>query len=142
MYGPIIFSAHNNPGTAFSAGAYITGFAEFLTNVGDSFTLYNGIFEAPRNGIYEFSTSYYHWDANHDILAVVKNGAQVLKFVDTSNANYKSDWTLTFNWIMELQKGDKVRLQVVVGTFYCGRRGDDVGHYSCIFNGKLLQTFN
>ena len=61
MYGPIVFSTHRmimNP-TRFDVGQYITGFAEFLINIGDSFTLSDGIFTAPRNGIYEFSASIY-----------------------------------------------------------------------------------
>ena len=74
MYGPIIFSAHGmimNP-TTFTVGQYITGFAEFLINIGDSFTLSDGIFTAPRNGIYEFSASAQSMNINNR-LTIVKN---------------------------------------------------------------------
>ena len=139
MYGPIIFSAHMNPGT-FTSGAYITGFAEFLTNVGDSFTLSDGIFKAPRNGIYEFSCSFFHRDDKDNILAVVKNGAQILKFNDFAG-DLRPNFTLTFNWIMELQRGDKVQLQVVLGDFYCSHNIDQgYGNCDCVFNGKLLKN--
>ena len=133
MYGPIIFSAHSmSPTTTFTVGQYITGFAEFLTNVGDSFTLTDGIFKAPRNGIYEFSVSLYHRDNNANALAAVKNGAQVVKFQDWLGGT-NVDFTLTFNWIMKLQKGDNIQLQVAAGVFYC-----DSGNANCIFNGKII----
>ena len=128
MYGPIIFSAHSmNPTKTFSAGEYITGFAEFLINVGDSFTLSDGVFKAPRNGIYEFSASVYN-DGGPNVLAVVKNGDKVLLFHDQSN-------TLSFNWIMDLQKGDHIQLQVDLGSFWCDNFGT-----LCIFNGKLAKN--
>ena len=84
MYGPIIFSTHRmiNYTNTFTEGQYITGFAEFLINIGDSFTLSDGIFTAPRNGIYEFSASAYHQETNDNRLTVVKNDEQILKFLD------------------------------------------------------------
>ena len=115
------------PKTEFKVGQYITGFAEFLINIGDSFTLSDGIFTAPRNGIYEFSASLYGSGHGASVLAVVRNSEQVVKFQDTQYA------TLTFNWIMKLQRGDKIQLQVVYGTFYC-----DNGNANCIFNGKII----
>ena len=60
MYGPIIFSAYINSHQGFDTGQYISKFNGFQTNFGDSFTLSNGTFRAPRNGIYEFSASAYH----------------------------------------------------------------------------------
>ena len=120
------------PDTHFTAGQYITGFKEFLLNIGESFTLSDGIFTAPRNGIYEFSASLHHHDDGSNALAVVRNSAQVLRFSAFQNGG-PSDWTLTFNWIMKLQRGDKIQLQVVQGQFYC----DNIYAY-CIFNGKIL----
>ena len=134
MYGPIVFSTHRmimNP-TRFDVGQYITGFAEFLINIGDSFTLSDGIFTAPRNGIYEFSASIYH-QANGGgghVLAVVRNSERVLRF---RNGYGAEDDLLTFNWIMKLQRGDKIQLHVVAGRFYC-----DNNHANCIFNGKII----
>ena len=118
----------------FPTGTYITGFTSFLTNFGDSFTLSDGIFKAPRNGIYEFSASAYHSDPLQNILAVVKNGIIYLRFLDSYQGGAGDwDWTLTFNWIMELQKGDQVRLQVEAGNFWCI-------YTNCIFNGKFLKS--
>ena len=131
MYGPIIFSAYTDSEIYFHAGDYITGFTKFLTNVGDSFTLSDGIFKAPRNGIYEFSSSLYAYDVSNT-LVVVKNEAQILKFTNWS-IDAQADMTLTFNWITELQKGDQIRLQVSSGSFACG-----LEYGSCIFNGKYL----
>ena len=134
MYGPIIFSAYSIPDTNFIAGQYITGFKEFLINIGDSFTLTDGIFTAPRNGNYEFSASLYHYDDGSNVLAVVRNSEHVVKFQDAAGfTTTYIDWTLTFNWIMKLQRGDKIQLQVVQGQFYC----DNIYAY-CIFNGKIL----
>ena len=118
--------------TAFTVGQYISGFAEFLINIGDSFTLTDGIFTAPRNGNYEFSASLYHRGDGGHCLAVVRNSEQVLRFQDAPTPKY-IDFTLTFNWIMKLQRGDKIQLQVKAGSFYC-----DNGNANCIFNGKIL----
>ena len=129
MYGPIIFSAYIKPQTTFTDGQYITGFKEFLINIGESFTLSDGIFTAPRNGIYEFSASIHHQRhvGGDVVLALVRNSEQVVKFQDTQYA------TLTFNWIMKLQRGDKIQLQVVEGVFLCAN-----GNRNCIFNGKII----
>ena len=132
MYDPIIFSAYSTSGN-FGTGSYITGFTGFLTNVGESFKLADGTFKAPRNGIYEFSSSLYAYDVSNT-LVVVKNEAQILKFTNWS-IDAQADMTLTFNWIIELQKGDQIRLQVSSGTFAC-MFGLEYG--SCIFNGKYL----
>ena len=131
MYGPIIFSAYADSQIIFNAGDYITGFTKFLTNVGESFTLSDGIFKAPRNGIYEFSSSIYAYGVSNT-LVMVKNEEQILKFTNWSKDS-QTDMTLTFNWITELQKGDQIRLQVSSGSFACG-----LEYGSCIFNGKYL----
>ena len=136
MYGPIIFSAQINSTQRFDIGEYISRFTGFLTNFGDSFTLSNGTFRAPRNGIYEFSASAYHQDTIANRLLVVKNEQEIiLKFQDWYNeaiAVGDWDWTLTFNWIIELQKGDRVHLEVQDGFFICAE-----DRY-CIFNGKYI----
>ena len=129
MYDPIIFSAYSTSGN-FGTGSYITGFTGFLTNVGESFKLADGTFKAPRNGIYEFSSSAYTYGVTNT-LAIVKNEAQILKFTNWSGDG-QADMTLTFNWITELQKGDQIRLQVIEGNFDCSSNGN------CIFNGKYL----
>ena len=125
------------PDTHFTAGQYITGFKEFLINIGDSFTLTDGIFTAPRNGNYEFSASLYHYYDVLNVLAVVRNSEQVVKFQDCGG---NTDCTLTFNWIMKLQRGDKIQLQVVDGQFYCdnGNANPSQLNANCIFNGKIL----
>ena len=67
-------------------------------------------------------------------LTVVKNDEQILKFLDWYRDGNSGDWdwTLTFNWIMELEKGDEVRLQVDAGYFLCGE------NKNCMFNGKYI----
>ena len=133
MYDPIIFSAYSTSGN-FGTGSYITGFTGFLTNVGESFKLADGTFKAPRNGIYEFSSSIYAYGVTNT-LVMVKNEEQILKFTNWSKDS-QTDMTLTFNWITELQKGDQIRLQVSSGSFACGPCG--LEYCSCIFNGKYL----
>ena len=129
MYGPIIFSAYSTSGS-FASGSYITGFAGFLTNIGESFNLADGTFKAPRNGIYEFSASVRASEIMNR-LTIVKNEAQILTFLNYSGSN-KGDMLLTFNWIIELQKGDRVHLEVQDGFFICAE-----DRY-CIFNGKYI----
>ena len=136
MYGPVIFSVLTS-GT-FSQGQNFIGFEKFLVNVGDSFSLSDGIFKAQRNGIYEFSASLYHSTPNYDAIAVVKNGSQVVSFGEWQGNDTPGafdDGTLSFSWIMELQKDDKIQLQVERGTFNCEFSSPD-----CIFNGKLLKN--
>ena len=41
--------------------------------------------------------------------------------------------TLSFSWIMELKKGDQIRLHVTLGHFYCEPL------YACIFDGKFVR---
>ena len=130
MYDPIIFTAYKSNGTTnFKAGMNISDFTGFLTNVGgaNSFILSSGIFLAPRNGIYEFSASVSH-DGDNSDLAVVKNGEQVLQILFY--------WPSTdgFNWIMELQKGDQVQLQVIKGNFRCD------AYVNCLFGGKIIKA--
>ena len=130
MYGPIIFSAYSTSGY-FGSESYITGFTGFFTNIGESFKLADGTFKAPRNGIYEFSASAQSMNINNR-LTIVKNETQILTFFNYSG-NEKGHMTLTFNWIIELQKGDRIRLQVSSGNFRCNSYYGD-----CIFNGKFL----
>ena len=132
MYDPIFFSAYKSNGTNdFYAGMTITDFTGFATNVGNAsnFILSSGIFLAPRNGIYEFSASVSHDDIYHDDLAVMKNQEEVLQI----NLWWAS--TNGFNWIMELQKGDQLQLQVISGHFRCDT------YVNCLFSGKIIKPF-
>ena len=137
MYDPIFFSAYKNNGTNdFIAGMTINDFTGFATNVGNAsnFILSSGIFLAPRNGIYEFSASLSFDDDTFGYsndLAVMKNQEQFLQI------NLWTSWVSTngFNWIMELQKGDQVQLQVISGHF---RRDTYV---NCLFSGKIIKPF-
>ena len=130
MYGPIIFSAYKTNGTAtFTPGMNITEFTGFLSSDEDAnnFTLSNGIFLAPRNGIYEFSASIYHNKGGANTLAILKNGEEILLISDNETGTNGN------NWIIELQKGDQVQLQVKAGQFTCNKGNN------CIFNGKIIR---
>ena len=136
MYDPIFFSAYKSNGTNdFYAGMTITDFTGFATNVGNAsnFILSSGIFLAPRNGIYEFSASlsFDHTDGYSNDLAVMKNQEQFLQI------NLWTSWASNngFNWIMELQKGDQLQLQVISGHFRCDT------FVNCVFSGKIIEPF-
>ena len=134
MYEPIIFSAYKTNGTNdFTAGMTITDFTGFATNVGNAsnFILSSGIFLAPRNGLYEFtaSVSYDEVFGYPNDLAVMKNQEQFLQI----NLWWAS--TTGFNWIMELQKGDQLQLQVISGHFRCD------AFVNCLFSGKIIKPF-
>ena len=135
MYDPIFFSAYKSNGTNdFYAGMSITDFTGFATNVGNAsnFILSSGIFLAPRNGIYEFSASLSFDDETFGYsndLAVMKNQEQFLQI----NLWWAS--TTGFNWIMELQKGDQLQLQVISGHFRCDT------FVNCVFSGKIIEPF-
>ena len=130
MYNDIIFSAYKNDDHYIMHGNYMGGFSGFLTNFGNGFLLPNGIFTAPRTGIYEFSVDAHAYSTNIAILTVQHNGANELSF-HTQNVSYGS---LSFSWIMELKQDDTVRIYVQDGYVYCG----DV--YNCVFSGKLIKN--
>ena len=126
---PIIFSAYKTSGSDIGlfGQEYIQSYGYFLTDYGHSFDLHRGIFTAPRAGVYEFSTvadkhSYTPGEGRSRI-SVEKNDVTELEF-----SSYQEP--LSFNWMMELEQGETVRLKVTSGPFECS--SDSV----CIFNGK------
>ena len=135
MYDDVIFSAYKADSTYIENGHYFEGFSGYLTNIGNNFELSNGTFTAPRKGIYEFSAAAFGNDSdNYSSLTVQHNDANVVSF--WTGADSKHD-TLSFNWIMDLQQGDTIRLRNTRGIFYCSA---GVTNYNCIFNGKLINV--
>ena len=127
-----MFSAYKITGD-YNAGNFIIDYSKFLINYGNSFDLETGTFTTPRQGIFEFFVSMHHHNCGlRSELLVMKNRVKELWFSSYfPNNNHDS---LSFSWIMELQQGDIVQLQVESGCFDCN---DSVA--GCIFNGKLIQ---
>ena len=134
MYDDVIFSAYKADSTYIENGHYFEGFSGYLTNIGNNFELSNGTFTAPRKGIYEFSAAASDNYNTHSSLTVQHNDADVVSFWTGSGSIYDA---LSFNWIMELQQGDTVRLKNTGGLFYCG---SGVTNRICIFSGKLINN--
>ena len=135
-----MFSAVKTSGS-YNVGSYLTSYQKFLTNHGNSFDLSSGIFIAPRNWVFEFSaTTFYNADLGPVELAwfhlsVEKNGIGELSFGANNYFNSNDD-ILTFDWIMELQKGDTMQLKVIDGQFQCGI---DTRRTNCLFSGKFIR---
>ena len=134
MYEDAIFSAYKNDSTYIETNGYFEGFGGYLTNIGNNFELSNGTFTAPRKGIYEFSAAATGYDNSYSRLTVQHNDADVVSF--STYGNYD---TLSFNWIMDLQQGDTIRLRNTHGRFRC-ESGVNGYKYDCIFNGKLINV--
>ena len=94
-----------------------------------------GIFTSPREGVFEFSASTYHWTQGSYKLSVEKNNIQILQFRSYSETEYGNTDTLSFSWIMEIQQGDTVRLKVADdGTFSA------YTYANWTFNGKFIHN--
>merc|ERR1712150_72396 len=116
----------------YSAGNYIDTFDGFFTDYGSSFNVDTGIFNAPRDGTYGFSSSIFYVGDTYNIIAVEKNEEQELSF-RAETENYQDDGTLTFDFMMDLKKNDKIRLKVEHGDFNCGSNSN------CVFNGRFIR---
>ena len=131
MANPVVFSAIKVVGD-YTAGQYIIGFGEYLANNGNSFDLATGTFVAPRAGVFEFSVALLYANEIENKMSVEKNDQIELEFWAHMPTHTDYD-TLSFSWITELQQGDKIRLKVTAGHFYCA------ASYVCIFNGKFIR---
>ena len=127
---PTVFSAIKESGN-YAAGQYIEGFTEYLANYGDSFDALSGTFTADRDGVFDFSASFFYSGKKDNRISVNKNGKNEVIFrAYTHDLDHD---TLSFSWIMELNKGDQIRLLVTVGHFYCNSQ------YTCMFDGKFIR---
>ena len=131
---PITFSAYKNTGSFIHAGSYIDSYVQLLTDNSNSFDLITGIFTVPRDGVYDFYAAAYHQTNGANAIAVMKNGNRYLSFWSSAYTGDSNDDTLSFNWMMELEKGDFIGLQVLRGAMYCDNNAN------CIFNGKFVRN--
>ena len=113
-------------------GAWILSYDKFLSNFGDAFNLGTGVFTTPKSGVYQFSATAEHRDNYSNYMIVEKNNQEVMKFRDYDAGN-QDDGTLTFNFILTLQRGDSIRLKVTGGYFSCGNA------VTCTFNGHFIR---
>ena len=112
----------------------MASYTTFLTNRGGGFDLESGVFTAPRAGVYHFSFVALRLNKNRHRMSVEKNNVKVLEFYgETTEDTYGDQDLLSFDFIIELQQGDTVRLKVTSGAFYC--RSD----LECIFNGDFIR---
>ena len=107
-------------------------YTKFLTNHGDAFDIESGIFTCPRAGVYHFSSAATRWNKAAHRMSVEKNNIKVLEFGATASS-YGDDDLMSFDFILELQQGDTIRLKVTSGSFYCS------SSYPCIFNDNFIR---
>ena len=137
---PVLFSAYSS-----RTSESITGsgenliFEDILVNSGNAYNPTTGVFQAPLNGIYEFSFSCYHdFKSPKNVVEVMKNGRMELAIQGSSMLGWhdgiESDKGLNFgsNWMMSLKKGDRINLRVSMGTVFSAK------HANKIFTGKFL----
>ena len=126
------FRVFGPPNPSLTTGQYITDYNGFLTNYGNSFSASTGVFTAPRDGIYEFFSATNNIRNTESNLGVMKNNyVQELEFF-TDN-DYQDP--LSVSWMMDLEKGDTIRLKVTDsndGGFNC------TPDANCISNGKFI----
>ena len=93
-------------------------------------------FVAPIAGHYRLSFSamgaFEKWGINTFVI-VRKNGKSAFEFGDSNNGKWSDGNNISHNWIMKLNKGDKVSL-VVSSKSYLRATSD----YPLNFNGELV----
>ena len=132
MAKPVVFSAIRTSGSVTS-GNYFNSYTKFLITYGDAFNLGSGVFTAPRSGIYQFSAAATFFRKGENKISVEKNGTQILQFYSENEHERTDDDTLSFNFIMQLQKYDTIRLKVTRGKFWCNTSN------VCVFNGYFIR---
>ena len=98
------------------------------TGVGKNFNLKTGEFKVPTKGTYEFSFSAGSCYQPTDI-GIQKNGVTELQLTNRGTGSSNQHVPISSNWIMNLDKDDKIQLKVLTGH---------VDAESRIFTGKLL----
>ena len=98
------------------------------SGVGKNFNLKTGEFKVPRKGTYEFSFSAGSCYQPTDI-GIQKNGVTKLQLTNRGSGSSNQHIPISSNWLMNLDKGDRIQLKVIVGH---------VDSQSRIFTGKLL----
>ncbi|XP_032399902.1 complement C1q-like protein 4 isoform X3 [Etheostoma spectabile] len=90
----VIFSAATGGGDS-SIGPFDTDttliFTRVITNIGDAYSPFTGVFTAPVAGVYYFTMSY-HGGGSHDTgLTLVKNNEDIVKANDHSSTYDRAD---------------------------------------------------
>ena len=97
-------------------------------------------FTSPNNGYYEFSFAGtagierkdFPDKADGTTVIVEKNGEDKLKFFDNDDNFDEHQHLISFNWLMKLSKGEKIRLKLGQGKINIGT------NQNSIFNGKFI----
>ena len=130
----IVFSAYGHKiGKDFTPNMYIS-FEEMKVDsgVGKNFDLSTGEFKVFIEGIYEFNFHAGVCDEDTTI-AIKRNG--VTEFI-ISNKDTEAHFPIYANWLMKLEKNDRIQLKVESG--HVDAENNEGEHAIRMFSGKLL----
>jgi len=128
---PVIFSTvrtRNNVGK----NHFIT-YNSNVANIGGGMNYRSGIFTVPVSGLYSFSVSLTTSPGNHlTFIHVYKNDRYKFRLTDHSTRGTHDNFS--YNWMMDLSRGDRIRLKAWDNELWVGE-----GEYVW-FNGQLLKA--
>ena len=109
--GAVMFSAYSNSGGTMN-GQKIVFDKPVMVNIGGGYDYTTGIFKAPVRGIYEFATTVNSGTTSTYCHVMIQQKIHGLWFSMYGLMSYPYDYSSVHsNWIMELEKGDSVRLK-------------------------------
>ena len=119
MKTPIVFSAVRdyNFDNSFEVFNATLKFNHMVANMGNGFDSSNGLFRAPRKGLYHFNFSGTTRYLNDSLsVFVYKNNQIVLTIED--NANHQAIYhnNISYDWYLVLDNNDQVHLEINSGS--------------------------
>ena len=97
--------------SSWSSGTLV--YPEVITNVGNGYNPCDGVFIAPRAGVYVFFVNVQSYDSQTIYVDIVLNGAIKVKIL--ANGNYNAGPNLA---VLFLQTGDRVWVKHYAGQGY------------------------
>ncbi|XP_073330692.1 cerebellin-1-like [Pagrus major] len=128
----VIFSAAKGDGD-LDNGPFDTEttliYKRVITNIGDAYSQFTGVFVAPVAGVYYFSI-FYHAGGQHDAMLTLYKGNEVIAITHHSKTgSSKNGGNAVF---LQLQRGDQVFVRLAQNTYVWG------SNYHTTFSGFLV----
>ncbi|KAM9467166.1 complement C1q-like protein 4 isoform 1-T1 [Salvelinus alpinus] len=125
-------SGYGNNGPSTSATTLI--FGEVITNIGDGYNCYTGVFTAPKRGVYYFTFTVYCWSNGNQVgAAMYKDGKEIL-FAWLGAKKGSNEDFVTNAITLQLERGNAVYMRLPEGFVITSRESSNV----TTFSGFLL----
>uniref|UniRef100_A0A4W5RJD3 C1q domain-containing protein n=1 Tax=Hucho hucho TaxID=62062 RepID=A0A4W5RJD3_9TELE len=123
---------YGNTGPSTSATTLI--FSELITNIGDGYNPYTGVFTAPKRGVYYFTFTMYGWCNEKQVGAAMYNDDKEILFAWLGAKKGSNEDFATNAVILQLEKGKTVYMRLPEGLQITSRNCSNV----TTFSGFLL----